>query len=329
MKNILLLLPLLSVLASASPDGTVRDSMSGGLTALGVPPEQADAVWSRPPAAPSAAAPAGAFRNGDLTTSCTDVAAKLPWRYCVTTTAGSASRTILYFLHGHGHDAEDWARSRDYKKIIRRDWKEAGVQAPIVVSVSFGGFWLLIDKNQSPLSGLLEYFKTDMMPVVEKGLALNGPPRRLLMGESMGGFNAAQVVMKYPGDFERAALTCPAVADLSPYPTKEALKAYKSEPGVNPLKVKLMLYLARKVYKTEADWRASDPFTIGMTLLGPATPPLLISSGDRDQYGLYKSDEKFATLARAQGVDVTYTPMHGGHCSADPEAIARFLASAD
>ena len=34
--------------------------------------------------------------------------------------------------------------------------------------------------------------------------------RRFIMGESMGGFNTAQLVMKYPGEFDRAALLCPA-----------------------------------------------------------------------------------------------------------------------
>ena len=322
MKRILFLLPLLAVsIAAASPETAIQE-LTGDSAALGVSPEQAASILSRPPAAPSAGE---VFKNGDLTTSCREEAGPRPWKYCVTTTAGSSNRTILYFLHGHGHDAENWGRSSDYKKGIRQDWKKAGFQAPVVVSISFGGFWLLIEKNQSSVSGLLEFFKSDIMPTVERDLAV-GTPRRLLMGESMGGFNAAQVVMKYPGDFARAALTCPAVADLSPYPTKEALAAYKSAPGVNPLKVGIMLHLARKAYKTEAEFRASDPFTIGKTLLGPATPPLLISSGDRDQYGLYKSDEKFAALARAQGVDVTYTPLHGGHCSADPEATARFLA---
>ena len=326
MKKLLVLLPLLSTLAAANPDGAVRSLMSGELGAFGVAPEQADAVWNHPAATPPAAAPGEIFKNGDLTTSCRDEAGPRPWKYCVTTTAGSSNQTILYFLHGHGHDAENWARSGDYKKKIRQDWKAAGVQAPVVVSVSFGGFWLLVEKNQSSLSGLLEFFKSDIMPTVERDLAVQGVAHRLLMGESMGGFNAAQVVMKYPEDFSRAVLTCPAVANLSPYPTKEALAAYKSAPGVNPLKVSLMLHLARKIYKSEDEWRKSDPFTIGKTRLGSATPPLLISSGDRDQYGLYKSDEEFAALARAQGVDVTYTPLHGGHCSADPEAIARFFA---
>ena len=315
MKSILFLLPLLAVsIASASPETAIQALISGELPS---------STLSQPPSAPASGE---IFKNGDLTTSCREEAGPRPWKYCVTTTAGSSNRTLLYFLHGHGHDAENWARSSDYKKGIRQDWKKTGFQAPVVVSISFGGFWLLIEKNQSSVSGLLEFFKSDIMPTVERDLAVVGTPRRLLMGESMGGFNAAQVVMKYPGDFARAALTCPAVADLSPYPTKEALAAYKSAPGVNPLKVGIMLRLARKAYKTEAEFRASDPFTIGKALLGPATPPLLISSGDRDQYGLYKSDEKFAALARAQGVDVTYTPLHGGHCSADPEATARFLA---
>ncbi|MFI5360408.1 MAG: alpha/beta fold hydrolase [Elusimicrobiota bacterium] len=308
--------------AAADPGAAIRSLASADAASLGVAP---DAAWTRPPATPPSVA-RDEFKNGDLTTSCRDVAGKRPWRYCVTTTAGSSNRTLLYFLHGHGHDAENWANSGDYKAKVRRLWKDGGFEPPVVVSVSFGGFWLLIDRNQSKLSGLLEFFKTDVMPTVERDLAVSGTPRRLLFGESMGGFNAAQVVMKYPGDFARAVLTCPAVANLSPYPTKEALAAYKSAPGVTAWKVSLMLHLAHKVYKTEAEWRLSDPFTIGKTLLGPRTPPLLISSGDRDQYGLYKSDGEFASLAKAQGVDVTYTPLHGGHCSADPESIARFLS---
>jgi pimeloyl-ACP methyl ester carboxylesterase len=343
----LLTIALLAARAAAAP-AQVKELMSGPLSSFGVAPDQADSVWSRPPETPaSAAAPepeydpdlvmeeesgdgdtapgAYTFKKGDLTTSCRSVAGPRPWKYCVTTTEGSRSRVILYFFHGRGNNDEAWARSTDYKAGVRREWRAAGVEAPVVVTISFGGFWILVDKKASAL-GRLEFFATDVVPTVEKDLHFDGAPRRLLMGESMGGFNGAQVVMNYPGLFERAVLACPAVAHLSPHADKAAISAYKSVPGVNPIKVRLMLFLARKAFKTEADWSRADPFVIGKTLLGPSTPPLLVSVGDRDQYGLYKSVGEFVALARGNGVPVEFSDLHGGHCSGDPAAIAKFLA---
>jgi enterochelin esterase-like enzyme len=265
------------------------------------------------------------FEKDGTVTDCKAVLGAVRWKYCVTTTTGSSSHTILYFLHGHGHDAEGWINSGDYKKRVREAWTAARGQAPIVVTVSFGRFWLLVEKNRSRRSGLLDVFADEVMPAVEKNLPRDGKPRRLLLGESMGGFNAAQLVMKYPRFFDRAVLACPALARLSPYAGRAEIAAYKAAPGVNGLKVWLMLRLSREVFKNESDYHKSDPFTIGQSLLGPGTPPLLVSCGDRDQYGLYKSVGEFVGLARKNGVNVTYTPLHGGHCSADPAAIAKFL----
>jgi|GEM_PF-810181 len=350
-KRFLLAAPLLlaaGARAQPAPAQRVRAMMTGELETLGVDRDASARVFNAAfpvpePIAESdedAAAEPGAdpdkpldgndapyrIKKNGTVTDCKTVAGPKRWKYCVTVTEGSSNHTILYFLHGHGHNAEGWINSGDYKKRVREDWKAAGIQPPIVVTVSFGGFWLLVEKNSSERSGLLEYFTDSMMPLIEKDLPKDGSPRRRLMGESMGGFNAAQVVLRDPRSFERAVLACPAVAHISPFATPEQIAAYKNAPGVSPFKVWLMLHLSHKLFKTEADWAQSDPFVLGQTRFSPSTPKLLISAGDRDSYGLYRSIGEFASLARERGVDVAFNDLHGGHCSADPAAIARFLA---
>src|SRR5262249_10145204 len=125
------------------------------------------------------------------------------WAYCVTRTEGSANPDVVFYLHGIFDDENRWS-TEDLALGIQSRWKDSGVQAPTVVAVNFGRVTLLTEKNESKLSGLLDVFLNDSIPYIERTHALAGG-RRILYGESMGGFNALQAYLKAPELFSRVA----------------------------------------------------------------------------------------------------------------------------
>jgi hypothetical protein len=128
-------------------------------------------------------------------TSCREFAGPRPWSACVTRTKGSRNPDVLYYLHGGEDDERQWSKTTGYAELIRKRWQAKGFSPPAVAAVSFGRLWLLAEKNASPESGLFEEFTGTVMPTVESQL-VERPRRRLLLGESMGGFNAAVLALK-------------------------------------------------------------------------------------------------------------------------------------
>lgn len=270
------------------------------------------------------AALASPARAAEPLTRCEDFKGPPAWSYCLTTTPGSANPDLLYYLHGKGGGKKSWASSRNYSAGIRSAWAEAGKDAPAVATVSFGSFWLLAGRNASAGSGLYEFFREKAMPLVES--RLGAPPRsRLLLGESMGGFNGAELLLKEPKLFSRAALACPAIPGVSPYGGREAEADYLRRTHAVPWRFHMALKLLRSVYPDEAAWQAESPLETGRALLGAGTPPLHVSCGDRDDYGFFEAARAFAELAQARGVDAVWEPLSGGHCAVDPRALAAFL----
>ncbi len=251
-----------------------------------------------------------------------------PWKACVTVTRDSPSRDVLYFLHGGNGEAASWIRPEGWAPLVRRTWEREGRQAPVVVTVSFGPHWLLVPQGEDPRSGLLEFFLDHVMPAVES--TLEAPPRkRLLLGSSMGGFNAVMLLLKRPEIFSRAAILCPAVPVLSPFAPAERVAAFARENGVPGSDVEHFLGLLREVFPDEASWETVDPLRRARTGFGPATPPLYVSCGREDEMGFFPAARGLAEAARENGVPVVWAPLPGRHCSIDPEGVARFLLSGE
>ena len=259
-----------------------------------------------------------------LDTTCASVDKPVAFKYCISRTPGSRSTEVLYYLHGLGGNAKSWTEKDNYPAVMRRLWAAQAKDVPPVVTVSFGHFWLLAEKNASPNSGLFEFFTRYVMPAIEKE-KLPGLTGRILIGESMGGFNATELVLKAPGLFERAALVCPAIANLPRRPSDAEFDDFLRRTGADRAHVKKAERLLNAIYPDDASYDAAAPLNAAKTLLGAATPPLNVSCGDKDEYGFYEGAEAFARLASAKGVSVRWESLKGGHCAADPAALAAFL----
>jgi len=260
-----------------------------------------------------------------LVTECEQFSKPVEWGYCLSRTEGSQSTDLLYYLHGKGGNKRGWTDRHNFTAVIQDRWEGGGKQAPVVVAISFGKFWLLSEKNPSKDSGLLDFIVDYAMPYIEQKKLGGKIGARQLIGESMGGFNASQLVLKHPELFSRAALVCPALGSLSPYDGKQAVEDYIKRTGARRFNVEVVLRLLKAVFPDDASWQTASPLGIGKTLLGSKTPPLHVSCGAKDEYGFFEGAQAFATLARDKGVDTRWEPLSGGHCAADPAALAAFL----
>jgi enterochelin esterase-like enzyme len=102
---------------------------------------------------------------------------------------GKSARKLILQFHGGGESEKTWFESTGLGEQVRQSWRNSGIQAPSIVSVSFGPMWLLSNRSLLPQSGLYEVFVNEIFPYIEKQLMNGRIDERILIGHSMGGFN--------------------------------------------------------------------------------------------------------------------------------------------
>lgn len=252
------------------------------------------------------------------------------WSYCISHDIQSSNPDVVYLFHPAGTTHTYWKDGGPSVTKIISEWTQRNMEPPTVVSISFGFYWLLVSKNESPQSGLYPVFEESVLPTIEKKLGelKQGPPRkgkRILLGFAMGAFNAIQVAMRLPERFEKAALLCPAITSISPYASLEEKALFISRTKAKPLMVARAIAIAKTFLPSESTWKAQSPIHTGKLFLHSKTPSLAISIGKLDEYGFFEGTEMFAKVADKQGVDTQFWPVEGGHCEFDAEKIAAFL----
>src|SRR5665647_998249 len=88
---------------------------------------------------------------------CGEVAQPVKWTYCIHRTDRSKDSDVVYLLHGHEQDEKIWNVEPDFVGI-QTEWAKSDVPEPTVITVSFGPIWLLVPRNASPNSGLLDVY---------------------------------------------------------------------------------------------------------------------------------------------------------------------------
>jgi pimeloyl-ACP methyl ester carboxylesterase len=245
------------------------------------------------------------------------------WRYCIYP-GTQDSKDVLWYLHGRGGSEKTWRKKKALRKIQSR-WAERGLAAPTVVAASFGRHWLLTPKLSKPASGLLEYFEDTVIPALERKIGGHG--RRLLLGHSMGGFNAAELWLSGQVRFDRVALACPALTWISPWAKLREITSWSARNHVNPVIVLSVLHTARAYFaKGAREWESAAPLYLARERVGRGGPPLLLSVGQHDSFGFFPGTHDLYELAQARGDEETlWKPVPGGHCAMDSTAIADFL----
>ncbi len=256
-------------------------------------------------------------------------------KYCIFRPAKNTNPDVIFYFHGSHSDENTWSESYYYTAQLRDYWRDNHLQPPTVVAISYGPLWLFAEANSSPRSGLFEQFVQRDFPEVEAALkGING--KRIVMGESMGGFNAAQLALKTK-IFSKAAILCAPMADgVTPFSDKKIVDEYilkssawqyykSSDPDIVYQNVSEMTALAKNFFPTKSDWASADPLQIARTANMRADLAVYLASGFYDRYVAYEGNKKFSEILRVRKALIDWRPQWGGHCSIDIPSLARFL----
>jgi hypothetical protein len=257
-----------------------------------------------------------------------ECAVETSFQYCIYRAVQGTNGSVAYHFHGRDNDAHSWNDPTYYTAMVQDYWARAGAKPPIVVSVSFGPFWLLTPKNGGSASGLLETFQKEVIPRIE---AKTGKPKeRILFGESMGGVNSLIAGLYLAGKelsalFPKVAALCPVIYDADPFVPVSEVKNMVEKTGADYKLILSIMGLAKRFAATAEEWKAFSPFELVRTLPPNKLKALYLSCGMYDKYGNYGSVQSLAELARSRGFNVTWIPLYGGHCAVDVKSLAEFL----
>ena len=257
---------------------------------------------------------------------CFSVESPRPWKYCVHVPAeGKPNGDLAYVLHGRNLDESIWNDNTFYTAMIQNYWQTRKIAPPTVVTVSFGPVWLLTEKGSKERSGLLDVFRDEVIPEVEK--RIGRPKRRLILGESMGGLNTLALVLKTPSVFQKAASLCPAIYIGSPFAPLAEIREFMSRTGANPKNVFGIRLIAMDYFANQTEWERAAPLTLLEQVEAAKLPELYLSCGLYDPYGNFEGNERFARRAAERGVRISWHPLYGGHCAIDIPSLAEFLVN--
>jgi len=254
---------------------------------------------------------------------------------------GFDKTTVLYYFHGSEGNETAWYRS--HKSIIN-EWRKSGRPSPVVVGITFGERWQLFPKIPGKnKSGYLELFVNEIMPSIEKQINVK-VEKRYVMGISMGGANAAQLIFRYPELFEKGVIISPYIYPVSIFSNSKLIdefvsREYVKKPGakrwiinkiIGDRKLKLSVYghiynLKRDYFPDRESWDKADIF------INMKEPPrgsrlkIYISCGYYDDYGFYPGAEKLALKAISLEYPVTWKTLNGGHMIMNDMEVAEFL----
>ena len=254
-----------------------------------------------------------------LTTTCkgVDVDAR-HFNYCVR--KNTESKAIIYFFHGI------LGSSSSYKKVTNEldsIWQKKGIPLPNVVAISFGASWVMTEARGG--AGLYKYFSQTAQPYLEKEFLFDNRFKRMVIGMSMGGFNAVQAFGKNPGMFERAAFICPALHIISPFSTDDEVNAFIKRTGATRYLVNLAQDIGRKEYADLNDWNQEGPFAVA-SRINAVNIPIYISIGDQDQFGFQEGAHAFSELMKTRSPLVEFYLIKGsGHCAWAGKELAAYL----
>lgn len=222
-----------------------------------------------------------------------------------------SSTEIIYFFHGLGQNA------KVYRKSILPKVLQAKNSAAHILSVSFGRTWFLSDVSGFRDSRL-KAFEEKFQPMLETALGFT-PTKRILVGESMGGFSAIRLAHDKPDMFDQVIAMCPAVMPYSPYWSKEQKEEYlNAHPEIDRKLIAGVTPFALYEFPSEDAWNRNNPFEVSKGA-DYAIPKIVLSSNSEDPYGFAPGIIEFSHRLQSFNKDATLIEEPGGHCHHLPD----------
>jgi pimeloyl-ACP methyl ester carboxylesterase len=247
------------------------------------------------------------------------------YSWCITQ---GQSDEILYYMHGGGGSEKSWD-VRGYAGFLEDRWAKVKHESPTVIVVSFGPTWLLTDMQTKEHPALLNLFVEEIMPSLEVKIP-GKHGLRLLMGNSMGGYNGAELALRYPELWDRVALLCPGVYVTDPFQTDEEIEAYLEKQPATTRRdyVRGLVAWVRQEFQSRENWERHNPMHLAEIATRVKASYHLSCTKD-DQYGFYDGAKYFAEVIGTKTKASFISMETGGHCALDDaaeDALAKFLA---
>ena len=256
--------------------------------------------------------------------TCVDETEPVPWTYCINKASNSTNTDVLYYLHARNGNATWWNDQEYHTGELYKVWRKQGLDAPTVVSISFGKLWVLSAYNKKIEGGLNSVFYKTVIPTVEKRLDGN-IGERMIAGISMGGFNTLLAALRPNTVFTKAASICSPVPTVSHHDgVRRVLKSAK-ETGTSFKRAFLLWQFSYRYFPSKEIWQENDPLTLSKSFNPETGPAMYVTCGKTDDWGCFKGSELLVSTIENAGGDVQWVPREGGHCDVDYASLAAFL----
>ena len=248
-----------------------------------------------------------------------DCQAENRWHLCTAIAKQPTSKNpmpLIYYFHGAGGSAQ-W---QAYSSAMRSTAKVTSDLGFSILSPSLGPVWFALDPLSSQLRSILEK--------VEKEKFGERPIERILIGDSMGAFNAFQFFKSNPKFASKIAFLCPAFDSFFPS-NEKSRQVYLARTQANAKAANTIEQYVKRFFKSKKTLETYHPVSQLKKIPLPDQanrPELFLSIGTQDDYGFFSATNAFQKQASQLGWKVHWHPVEGGlHCAYDQDALNQFL----
>lgn len=252
------------------------------------------------------------------------------WTYCFYKDPASSSQDVLFYFHGRSESETGnerlWNKENFFPAAIRARWAEQGVAAPMVFAVSFGSTWVLADRDVNRMNVPFALVENEVVALAAQ-LSGGFRGRVQVLGDSMGGLNAAIFATRTNTPITSLALLCPLIADISPFASLVETAAFlRKNPEANAMSVSMVMGLGRTTYADKTEWENRYPLEVARKRNERYPFSFYASAGTKDQFGIFGGAAAYVSELRRMGTPVEFVSMDANHCAIEPNSLADFLA---
>ncbi len=245
------------------------------------------------------------------------------YKYCVSQGQGAAQQNVLWYFHGIFEDERRLWTKKEINKI-QEGWKKRGIPQPTIIAISLGGKWLAKENITTGKTSIANDITTQILPYLEKTF-VGQVRQRMVLGKSMGGFNALQSILRTKVRIDKVAFVCPAFFPIHPNSTKQEVEDYKKR-HLGYIKSFYISYVqswTKKEFPSESAYAPHHPYRRVADL--PKTLPVFLSVGGQDSFGFNEGTEYLAAFLKNRNQPIVYKPIAGSHCAYDVDELSAFL----
>jgi pimeloyl-ACP methyl ester carboxylesterase len=235
-------------------------------------------------------------------------------------------KEVLYYLHSLGGNAIEWDNNKNFQQTMD-NFRQAGLHRPLVITISFGPWWVLKDFSFENHPALLKTYLQIQHDTEAEFFKNAQPIKRILVGSSLGGFNSLILLAKTDLHFDKVALLCPAFSEVGPYSTPDEIAAYlkRNRPYVDDRRIYNVIKLLQIEFPTQDEWNQYAPFTIVKDLKTRTDAQFYVTGNTQDEYGFGEGADLLQKELHKMNLKTEYEKIPGRHCTMDVKALTGFL----